>query len=39
MARPKPIGASQIFAEAGQTQKVHQLSSRVEELEADTNLN
>lgn len=35
MARPKPIGASQIFAEAGQTQKVHQLSSRVEELEAE----
>lgn len=35
MARPKPIGASQIFAEAGQTQKVYQLSSRVEELEAE----
>jgi ParB family chromosome partitioning protein len=35
MARPKPIGASQIFAEAGQTQKVHHLSSRVEELEAE----
>ncbi|XHX78514.1 MAG: ParB/RepB/Spo0J family partition protein [Stenomitos frigidus ULC029] len=35
MARPKPIGASQIFAEAGQTQKVHQLSSQVEELEAE----
>lgn len=35
MPRPKPIGASQIFAEAGQTQKVHQLSNRVEELEAE----
>lgn len=35
MGRPKPIGASQIFAEAGQTQKVHQLSDRVEELEAE----
>lgn len=35
MPRPKPIGASQIFAEAGQSQKVHQLSSRVEELEAE----
>lgn len=35
MPRPKPIGASQIFAEAGQTQKVHNLSSRVEELEAE----
>ncbi|MEP0960092.1 ParB N-terminal domain-containing protein [Microcoleus sp. FACHB-1515] len=35
MAKPKPIGASQIFAEAGQTQKVYQLSSRVEELEAE----
>lgn len=35
MARPKPIKASQIFAEAGQSQKVHQLSSRVEELEAE----
>jgi len=35
MPRPKPIGASQIFAEAGQTQKVHHLSSRVEELEAE----
>ncbi|MEP1080135.1 ParB N-terminal domain-containing protein [Leptolyngbya sp. PL-A3] len=35
MPRPKPIGASQIFAEAGQTQKVHQLSGRVEELEAE----
>ncbi|MGB8701302.1 MAG: ParB/RepB/Spo0J family partition protein [Thermosynechococcaceae cyanobacterium] len=35
MARPKTIGASQIFAEAGQTQKVHQLSGRVEELEAE----
>lgn len=35
MPRPKPIGASQIFAEAGQSQKVYQLSSRVEELEAE----
>ena len=35
MVRPKPIGASQIFAEAGQSQKVHQLSSQVEELEAE----
>ncbi|MDY7014599.1 MAG: hypothetical protein SVX43_13555, partial [Cyanobacteriota bacterium] len=35
MPKPRPIGASQIFAEAGQTQKVHQLSSRVEELEAE----
>lgn len=35
MSRPKPIGASQIFAEAGQTQKVHHLSSRVEELESE----
>lgn len=35
MPKPKPIGASQIFAEAGQTQRVHQLSSQVEELEAE----
>jgi ParB family chromosome partitioning protein len=35
MPRPKPIGAGQIFAEAGQSQKVHQLSSRVEELETE----
>ena len=35
MAKPKPIGASQIFAEAGQSQKIHQLSSRIEELETE----
>lgn len=35
MAKPKPIGASQIFAEAGQSHKVHLLSSRIEELEAE----
>lgn len=35
MAKPKPIGASQIFAEAGQSHKVYQLSNQVEELEAE----
>ncbi len=35
MGKPKPIGASQIFAEAGQSQKIFHLSSRVEELEAE----
>lgn len=35
MAKPKPLGASQIFAEAGQSQKIYQLSSRIEDLEAE----
>lgn len=35
MVKPKPLGASQIFAEAGQSQKNHQLSIRIEDLEAE----
>lgn len=35
MARPKPIGMKQLFGDAGQSQQLHQLRGRVEELEAE----
>jgi ParB family chromosome partitioning protein len=35
MAAPKPVGMKQLFGEAGQSHQVHQLKSRVEELEAE----
>lgn len=35
MAAPKPVGMKQLFGEAGQSHQVHQLKSRVEELETE----